>query len=208
MVLEEGDPNRRSCGSFFLNPVVDAATAARVEADAGDPAMPRWPEPGGRLKLSAAWLIERAGFRRGDADGPVGLSTRHTLAIVAHEGARARDVVRLARRVRDGVQARFGIRLAPSRSSGDSVVGRTTCPMPDRARPRGEGRLRSSRGSRVAAKLSTRKKPHMSVTVVRIGPEASAGSDSRRCSTSGTVPPIETATTVLSASAAPTTSPR
>lgn len=113
MVIEEGDENRRSCGSFFLNPVVDAATAARIEAAAGDPAMPRWPEPGGRLKLSAAWLIERAGFRRGDADGPVGLSTRHTLAIVAHEGARARDVVRLARRVRAGVEARFGVRLVP-----------------------------------------------------------------------------------------------
>jgi UDP-N-acetylmuramate dehydrogenase len=76
--------------------------------------MPRWPEPGGaRVKLAAAWLVERAGFARGHADGPAGISTRHTLAIVAHEGARAADVVRVARRVRDGVLARFGVRLVP-----------------------------------------------------------------------------------------------
>jgi UDP-N-acetylmuramate dehydrogenase len=114
MVLEPGDPNRRSCGSFFLNPVVPAAVAERVAAAAGDAAMPRWPEPGGtRVKLSAAWLIERAGFARGERDGPVGLSTRHSLAVVAHEGARAADVVRLARRLRDAVEARFGVRLVP-----------------------------------------------------------------------------------------------
>ncbi|MGH7319697.1 MAG: UDP-N-acetylmuramate dehydrogenase, partial [Candidatus Rokuibacteriota bacterium] len=83
------------------------------EAVAGDPSMPRWPEPGGRAKLSAAWLIQGAGFRRGDTAGPVGLSTRHALAIVAHEGAGARDVVRFARRVRAGVEARFGVRLVP-----------------------------------------------------------------------------------------------
>jgi UDP-N-acetylmuramate dehydrogenase len=114
MVLEPGDPNGRSCGSFFVNPVVPASEAARIAAAAGDPGMPRWPEPGGaRVKLAAAWLVERAGFARGHADGPAGISTRHTLAIVAHEGARAADVVRVARRVRDGVLARFGVRLVP-----------------------------------------------------------------------------------------------
>jgi UDP-N-acetylmuramate dehydrogenase len=111
MVLEEGDPNRRSCGSFFLNPILATAEVAAVEARAGDPAMPRWPERDGRVKLSAAWLIERAGFRRGDRDGPVGLSTRHALAIVAHEGARATDVVRFGRRLQAAVHARFGVRL-------------------------------------------------------------------------------------------------
>jgi UDP-N-acetylmuramate dehydrogenase len=114
MVLDPGDPNRRSCGSFFVNPVVPAAEAERIAAVAGDPAMPRWPEPGGqRVKLAAAWLVERAGFARGHADGAAGISTRHTLAIVAREGARAADVVRVARRVRDGVLARFGVRLHP-----------------------------------------------------------------------------------------------
>ena len=114
MVLDPADPNRRSCGSFFVNPVVSRAEAERIQAAAGDPAMPRWPELGGeRVKLAAAWLVERAGFARGHADGAAGISTRHTLAIVAHQGARAADVVRVARRVRDAVLARFGVRLQP-----------------------------------------------------------------------------------------------
>jgi UDP-N-acetylmuramate dehydrogenase len=113
MVLEPGDPNARSCGSFFLNPIVDAGALAAIDARAAGLAMPRWPQPDGRVKLSAAWLIERAGFARGQADGPVGLSTRHTLAIVCHDGARARDVAAFARRVRAGVEQRFGVRLHP-----------------------------------------------------------------------------------------------
>jgi UDP-N-acetylmuramate dehydrogenase len=113
MVLDPEDENRRSCGSFFLNPVVSAADCARIEAVAGDPAMPRWPAADGRVKLSAAWLIERAGFRRGERDGAVGLSTRHSLAVVAHAGARAVEVVRFARRLRDRVAERFGVRLVP-----------------------------------------------------------------------------------------------
>jgi UDP-N-acetylmuramate dehydrogenase len=112
MVLEPGDPNRRSCGSFFLNPVVSPDEAERVARIAGEPGPPRWPAPGG-VKLPAAWLIERAGFPRGHRAGPVGLSSRHALAIVAHEGARAADVVRLAARVRAAVMGRFGVRLWP-----------------------------------------------------------------------------------------------
>ena len=113
MVLDPEDPNRRSCGSFFLNPVVDAATFARVERAAGDPAMPPWPEADGRVKLTAAWLIEQAGLRRGDGPGPVALSTRHSLAIVCREGARAADVTAFAREIRARVEARFGLRLVP-----------------------------------------------------------------------------------------------
>lgn len=113
MVLDPGDPNARSCGSFFLNPIVDAGALAAIDARAAGLAMPRWPQPDGRVKLSAAWLIERAGFTRGQADGPVGLSTRHTLAIVCHDGARARDVAAFARRVRASVEQRFGVRLHP-----------------------------------------------------------------------------------------------
>jgi UDP-N-acetylmuramate dehydrogenase len=112
MVIDaEPDPNRRSCGSFFLNPIVAAADADAVAGRAGQVAMPRWPQPDGRVKLSAAWLIEHAGFRRGERQGPVGLSTRHTLAVVAHEGARASDVLAFARRLQDTVEARFGVRL-------------------------------------------------------------------------------------------------
>ncbi|HEU5323555.1 MAG TPA: UDP-N-acetylenolpyruvoylglucosamine reductase, partial [Methylomirabilota bacterium] len=111
MVIDPDDPNRRSCGSFFVNPVVAAEHAARVAALAGDPAMPRWPQPDGRVKLSAAWLIERAGYRRGHAEGHVGLSTNHALAIVAHDGARARDVLGFAGRVAARVAERFGVAL-------------------------------------------------------------------------------------------------
>jgi UDP-N-acetylmuramate dehydrogenase len=113
MVLDPGDPNARSCGSFFLNPIVDAAALAAIDARAAGLTMPRWAQPDGHVKLSAAWLIERAGFTRGQSEGPVGLSTRHTLAIVCHDGARARDVTAFARRVRAGVEERFGVRLHP-----------------------------------------------------------------------------------------------
>ena len=114
MVLDADDPNRRSCGSFFLNPIVSGAELRRIEERARvDPAMPGWPMPDGRVKLSAAWLIQAAGFERGQREGPVGLSSRHTLAIVCHDGARAADVVAFARRLRARVEERFGVRLHP-----------------------------------------------------------------------------------------------
>ena len=114
MVLDDPlDPNRRSCGSFFLNPILDATAAGAVAARSGDPSMPRWPQADGHVKLSAAWLIEHAGFARGERAGPVGLSSRHTLAIVAHDGARAHDVLAFARRLQGAVETRFGVRLTP-----------------------------------------------------------------------------------------------
>ncbi|HEV8585548.1 MAG TPA: UDP-N-acetylmuramate dehydrogenase [Methylomirabilota bacterium] len=112
MVIETGDPNRRSCGSFFVNPIVTAEDAGRVAERTGDPTMPRWPQADGGVKLSAAWLIECAGFRRGQRDGAVGISTAHALAIVAHDGARAADVLAFARRLQDAVAERFGVRLS------------------------------------------------------------------------------------------------
>ena len=113
MVLDAGDPNGRSCGSFFTNPIVAPAHADKVATRAGVAAMPRWAQPDGTVKLSAAWLIERAGFTRGASAGPVGLSTRHTLAIVCHAGARAADVAGFARHIRDTVADRFDVRLTP-----------------------------------------------------------------------------------------------
>jgi UDP-N-acetylmuramate dehydrogenase len=113
MVLDPGDPNRRSCGSFFVNPIVARGEADRLAALGLTPTMPCWRQPDGRVKLSAAWLIERAGFPRGYRKGSVGLSTRHALAVVAHEGARARDVLAFARRIREAVRARFGVALVP-----------------------------------------------------------------------------------------------
>lgn len=105
------DPDRRSAGSFFLNPVVPAALADEIAARAADP-MPRWPAGDGRVKLSAAWLIERAGFRKGHARGAVGLSTRHALALV-NRGGTAADLVALAAEIRRAVAAAFGVTLHP-----------------------------------------------------------------------------------------------
>ena len=113
MVLDPTDPNRRSCGSFFTNPVVSAPEAARAQAVLADAPMPQWPQADGRIKLSAAWLIERAGFARGHRAGAVGLSTRHTLAVVAHDGARAADIAAFARHIQHTVVAKFGVRLTP-----------------------------------------------------------------------------------------------
>ena len=115
--------------SFFTNPIVgERRTRPRVEAGAGAPAMPRWPERDGRVKLSAGWLIERAGFHRGETDGPVGLSTRHSLAVVAHAGASARDVVRFARRLRAASRRASASAWSPSPSSGASTAWRMAFP--------------------------------------------------------------------------------
>src|SRR5687768_10873395 len=120
MVLDAADPNARSVGSFFMNPVIAESEfetlATRIIGDgiaASRDEVPHYPGGAGRVKLSAAWLIERAGFHRGYQRGPAGLSEKHTLAIVNRGGASAADIVGLAREVRDGVRDRFGISLHP-----------------------------------------------------------------------------------------------
>lgn len=105
MVLDPADPDSRSAGSFFTNPVVPAERAV--------PGGPAYPEPDGRVKLSAAWLIEQAGFPRGAFPGPVGLSGKHCLALVHRGGGTTEDLLRVARTVRDGVHDRFGVTLEP-----------------------------------------------------------------------------------------------
>jgi UDP-N-acetylmuramate dehydrogenase len=119
MVLDPGDPNSRSVGSFFMNPVVSDETCAAVQQAAlamkapGAEGMPRWPMAGGGVKLSAAWLIERAGFRRGYRKGNAAISENHTLALVNRGGATAREVIGLAREIRDGVRQAFAVSLVP-----------------------------------------------------------------------------------------------
>jgi UDP-N-acetylmuramate dehydrogenase len=103
MVLDADDHDTWSAGSFFTNPFVDPATLPE--------GAPAWPQPDGTVKTSAAWLIEHAGFGKGHGAGPVGLSSKHTLALTNRGGARTSDLLALAREVRDGVEARFGIRL-------------------------------------------------------------------------------------------------
>lgn len=104
MVLDTDDPDTWSAGSFFTNPLVDPD---RVPEGA-----PAYPQPDGTVKTSAAWLIERAGFSRGyPGHGPARLSTKHTLALTNRGDATTKDLLGLAREIRDGVEARFGIRL-------------------------------------------------------------------------------------------------
>jgi UDP-N-acetylmuramate dehydrogenase len=111
MLLVEGDPDCRSAGSFFKNPIVDAEQVQTIGAVAGmEP--PRFPAgTDGLVKLPAAWLIEQAGFAKGFAMGAAGVSSRHTLALINRGGATAADVMALADRIRDAVAARFGIHL-------------------------------------------------------------------------------------------------
>ena len=120
MLLDPADENVRSAGSFFLNPILDDTTWAiirsRIEsANVLSPGetIPQFDAGPGRVKLAAAWLIERAGFSKGAGDGPVGLSTKHCLAIVNRGGATAADILHFARHIRDVVYARFGVRLVP-----------------------------------------------------------------------------------------------
>jgi UDP-N-acetylmuramate dehydrogenase len=113
MLLAADDPNSRSCGSFFVNPLVDRGVLAAIQVGLSPATVPHWVQPDGRVKLSAGWLVEQAGFARGYRAGTAGLSSRHALALVCHGAARASDVVTLARRIRATVQERFGVRLQP-----------------------------------------------------------------------------------------------
>ncbi|HEY0637049.1 MAG TPA: UDP-N-acetylmuramate dehydrogenase, partial [Pseudonocardiaceae bacterium] len=120
MVLDAADHDTWSAGSFFTNPVLSAAelppvlsaVAARLGAGVEPP---RYPAPDGAVKLSAAWLIERAGFHRGHPGpgGRVSLSTKHTLALTNRGGAATEDLLALAREVAGGVRAAFGVELHP-----------------------------------------------------------------------------------------------
>jgi len=112
MVLDPADRDARSCGSFFLNPLVDSGTLAVLQRNLDAP-IPSFLQTNGDHKLPAAWLIEHAGFSKGQRSGAVGLSSKHCLAIVAHPSAQALDVVSFARTVQHQVQAAFGIRLSP-----------------------------------------------------------------------------------------------
>ena len=111
MVLDADDHDTWSAGSFFTNPILPADDAARLlPADA-----PRWAEADGRVKVSAAWLIERAGFSKGYGGGEkptVRVSTKHTLALTNRGHARTADLLALAREIRAAVRAKFGVELA------------------------------------------------------------------------------------------------
>jgi UDP-N-acetylmuramate dehydrogenase len=103
MVIDPADPDSVSAGSFFTNPILDSPPDGA----------PSWPEPDGRVKVSAAWLIEQAGFRKGYGNGRVGISTKHTLALVNRGAATTAELMALAHEIAAGVQERFGIALHP-----------------------------------------------------------------------------------------------
>jgi UDP-N-acetylmuramate dehydrogenase len=105
MVLDPADPDSRSAGSFFTNPVVPAERAVD--------GCPSWPTPDGQVKLSAAWLVQSAGFGRGTRQGNVGTSSRHSLALTTEDGATAAELMAFAGRVIEAVQERFGVTLVP-----------------------------------------------------------------------------------------------
>ncbi len=105
MLIDAADPDSVSAGSFFTNPVLPVSALPD--------GAPSWPMGDGTVKIPAAWLIEHAGFHRGFGEGRVGLSSKHTLAIVNRGGATSSEIVVLARAIRDGVHAKFGVWLEP-----------------------------------------------------------------------------------------------
>jgi UDP-N-acetylmuramate dehydrogenase len=105
MVLDPGDPDSRSAGSFFTNPIVPAGRAVD--------GCPSWPASDGQVKLSAAWLVQSAGFGCGTRQGNVGTSSRHSLALTTEPGATAAELMAFADRVIESVREQFGVTLVP-----------------------------------------------------------------------------------------------
>jgi UDP-N-acetylmuramate dehydrogenase len=124
-----------SAGSFFTNPILSADAFAALEARAGE-RPPAWPEPDGRTKTSAAWLIERAGFTRGYGDPErIAISTKHTLALTNRGHGTAAELVALAREIAGGVEERFGVRLVPEPVLVGLELGELAPEAVDVARP-------------------------------------------------------------------------
>ena len=113
MLLVEGDPDCRSAGSFFKNPSVTEDVAEHVRRIAVGAGVPfrAFPAEGGLVKIPAAWLIEQTGFAKGYERGAAGISSRHTLALINRGGATAKEILALAEKISEAVEARFGIRL-------------------------------------------------------------------------------------------------
>jgi UDP-N-acetylmuramate dehydrogenase len=111
MVIEAGDPNSSSAGSFFKNPIVDVSQLDTIRDLEGP--VPHFPAGESKVKIPAAWLIERSGFEKGFQLGNAGISTRHSLAIVNRGNATAAEIVALKVRIQEKVGQKFGILLQP-----------------------------------------------------------------------------------------------
>ena len=106
MLIDAGDVNSNSAGSFFVNPILNKEMADKLPADA-----PRWPQTDGRVKTSAAWLMEHAGVNKGEKLAGAQISYKHVLALTNSGDATAGDIVELAKRVRAKVFEKFGVKL-------------------------------------------------------------------------------------------------
>jgi UDP-N-acetylmuramate dehydrogenase len=112
MLIVEGDPDCRSAGSFFKNPVISEELFQEVAAcNAAPPTFPAGVGPAGLVKIPAAWLIEHAGFAKGYTLGAAGISSKHTLALINRGGASAADILTLANKISDAVAEKFGVQL-------------------------------------------------------------------------------------------------
>lgn len=112
MVIVPNDPDGQSAGSFFKNPIVTAEKFVQIEARTVE-AVPHFAAAKGQVKIPAAWLIEKAGFPKGYEQGRVGISSKHTLALINRSNATAAELLALVERIQREVQDRFGIALVP-----------------------------------------------------------------------------------------------
>ena len=115
MLITQDDENSRSAGSFFKNPIISPAEYQRIAAlpQCREQQPPKYPAPEGQVKISAAWLVEHAGFHKGFGHGRVGISSKHALAIVNRGGATAAEIVEFKNQVQEGVFEVFGVKLHP-----------------------------------------------------------------------------------------------
>jgi UDP-N-acetylmuramate dehydrogenase len=112
MVINPDDPNSKSAGSFFKNPIVSEEEFLKIKSLVNE-SVPHFPAEDSQVKIPAAWLIEQAGFHKGYTKGNVGLSTNHTLAIINRGGATAKDVIELMREIQTKVEDKFLVQLKP-----------------------------------------------------------------------------------------------
>jgi UDP-N-acetylmuramate dehydrogenase len=115
MIVDARDPDSASVGSFFVNPTLtpEELDALQLRTPRAGDTVPCFPADRGRFKVPAAWLVERAGFSKGYGRGRVGVSGKHALALVNRGGGTTRELIELAREIRRGVEARFGVELQP-----------------------------------------------------------------------------------------------
>ena len=111
MVIDERDPNSRSAGSFFKNPIVEKIKYDSIAASAN--IVPHFPAGENTVKIPAAWLIEQSGFHKGYRSGNAGISTKHSLALVNFGGASASEIIFLKEKIQHAVMQKFDILLQP-----------------------------------------------------------------------------------------------